>query len=110
MKRIQRKLHSQRGETLVEVMASILVAVLSVGLLLNGIAVSASINRQGKTMDQYFYETLTAAENRQVPVTEGIAAHPSIHIAEGAKTVDIPVQVYGNQGMYAYALTPAGGG
>lgn len=110
MKSIKAKLHSQKGETLVELLASILVATLSIGLLLGGVAVSAAIDRQAQNMDKTFYEALTKAESRQTSVTSGIAPQASVEVQEGAKSVKIPVEVYGEQRLYAYALEPSTGG
>lgn len=109
MKSIRTKLRSQKGETLVELLASILVASLSVGLLLGGVAASTNINKKAQRMDEDFYEALTKAESRQNLVTEGHTSHFSVKVAEGSKTVEIPVDVYGEQGLYAYALKPVGG-
>lgn len=110
MKRIATKLRSQKGETLVELLASILIATLSVGLLLGGVAVSAKINRQGEHVDKKFYEALTKAESRQTPAAHGVDANPSVQVKERGETVNIPVQVYGEEGLYAYALKPSAGG
>ena len=104
MKFIKQKLSSQRGETLVEVLASILIASLAVAMLLGGVAVSAALGRQADTADAYFYATLTAAETRQTPVANG-----SINLTEGGISRTIPVQVYGGEGLYSYALNTGGG-
>lgn len=104
MKSIKQKLGSQRGETLVEVLASILIASLSVAMLLGGVAVSANLGRQADTADAYFYETLTAAEMRQTPVANG-----SINLTEGGISRTIPVRIYGGEGLYSYALNADGG-
>lgn len=104
MKALNKKLRSQRGETLIEVLASILITTLSVALLLGGVAVSASLGRQADMSDQSFYEALTAAEQRQTPI-----ANQSVTVTEGGASVQIPVQVYGGQGLYSYALDTAGG-
>ncbi len=109
MKHIRKKLCNQRGETLVELMVSILIATLSVGLLLGGVAVSANINQQAEKADVYFYETLSAAESQKEPLSDGIAAKPTIDLEESAKTIRIPVQVFGGKGLYTYALDTAGG-
>lgn len=105
MKPIQAKLKNCRGETLVEVLASILIATLSVTLLLSGVTISNQLNRQADTTDASFYETLTAAETRQTPVALG-----HIQITEGGTSVEIPIQVYGSEGLYAYALHTAAEG
>lgn len=102
---LKRKLRCQRGETLVEVLASILIASLSVAMLLGGVAVSFNLGRQADTADKYFYETLTAAESRQTPVLDG-----SVELTEGGTSIRIPIQVYGDEGLYSYAFQPADGG
>lgn len=109
MKILKRKLRSQRGESLVEVLAAILIATLSVAMLLGGVAVSANLGRQADTTDKSFYEILTAAENRQTPVTEGVSTFPAVKLTKGGTTIEIPVQVYGGEGLYSYALDTAGG-
>lgn len=109
MSTLKTKLRSQRGETLVEVLASILIASLSVAMLLGGVTVSVNLGRQADTSDEYFYETLTAAENRQIPVTEDINASPVIKLTEGGTTIELPIKVYGGEGLYSYALDAGGG-
>lgn len=109
MKRLQNKLADTRGETLVELLASILIATLSVGLLLGGVAVSAHLARQADQADAYFYQTLTAAETRLEPVTEGVAPAPTVQVTENGSTIKIPVQIYGDTGLYAYARYAAEG-
>lgn len=98
MKRCKTKLRSNRGETLVELLASILVATLSVALLIGCVTASFQLGRQADQSDTYFYQTLTAAEDRQTPLTDGI-----IQVTEGGSLVSLPVQVYGDEGLYAYA-------
>ena len=111
MTALKRKLRSQQGETLVELLASILIASLSVAMLLGGVAVSANLSRQADTSDKYFYETLTAAETRQTPVTESIRPFPVVQLTEvGTTTIELPINVYGGEGLYSYALDTASGG
>lgn len=105
MTTLNAKLRSQRGETLVEILASVLIASLSVALLIGGVAASANLGRQADTTDKYFYETLTAAENRQIPVGYG-----AVELTEGSTSLEIPVQIYGGEGLYSYALNTSGGG
>ena len=105
MKRLRTKLRSSRGETLVEVLASILVAALSVGLLMAGIAVSVRINRRAEQADDAFYAALTAAEGR----TAGTSSGAFVTVAEGEKQASLSVQVYGEEGLWSYALAPEGG-
>lgn len=107
MKQLRAKLNSSRGETLVELMAAILVAALSVGLLLGCVTASVNLNRQAKETDGSFYQDLTAAEAQRSPVRTG-----QVSVTEDGQTVDLPVQVYGSGELWSYALvpTPAGGG
>ena len=105
MTALNTKLRSQQGETLVEVLASILIASLSVAMLLGGVAASTALGRQADTADEYFYETLTAAENRQTPVADG-----TVKLTENGISIEIPVQIYGGEGLYSYSLDTAVGG
>ena len=98
MKRCKAKLRSNQGETLVELLASVLIATLSVALLFGCVTASFQLGRQADQSDTYFYQTLTAAKNRQTPLTDGI-----IQVTEGGSLVSLPVQVYGDEGLYAYA-------
>ena len=109
MTALNKKLRSQLGETLVEVLASILIASLSVAMLLGGVAASANLGRQADTADEYFYETLTAAEARQAPATSEVSS-PGVALTQGGTSIPIPVQVYGGGGLYSYALDTAAGG
>ncbi len=96
MNRVQAKLKSQKGETLVELVAAILVATLSVAMLMGGVAVSVRIDKKGKEMDAYFYQTLTEVESRKHQLSEA-----AISIKEsGTEQARIPVNVYGPQKSY----------
>ncbi len=116
MNRVQAKLKSQKGETLVELVAAILVATLSVAMLMGGVAVSVRIDKKGKEMDARFYQTLTEVESRKHQVSKA-----AISVKEnGIEQAQIPVHVYGSEkssgdkdgsrGLYAYEIQPAGGG
>lgn len=89
-------------------LASILIASLSVAMLLGGVAVSANLGRQADGADAYFYKTLTAAETQSSP--DPTASLSTIVIKKGeAEIADIPIQVYGNEGLWSYAFDTAGG-
>lgn len=116
MNRVQAKLKSQRGETLVELVAAILIATLSVAMLMGGVAVSVRIDKKGKQVDQYFYQTMTDVESRKYQVSEA-----AISIKEsGLEKAQIPVNVYGpeksygekhgNRDLYAYGIQSVSGG
>lgn len=58
------KLKNQRGETLVEVMASIVIASLSAALLFSCIMASTQINRTAQNADKAYYAALSKAEGQ----------------------------------------------
>lgn len=108
------KLRSRRGETLVETLAAILIAVLSVTLLLGSVTASSQLARQADRSDDAFFATLTQAEERGTPLTasDGVSEDPTVTITEGTKRATIPAQVYGGEDLYSYArqaATPEGG-
>lgn len=95
------KLKSQRGETLVETMASIIIAVLSVALLFTCVMAGAQIDRMAQDADVAYYADLTAAE---MQMGEGKSGKVTII---GSGTTEIPISLYGGayggEGMYSYA-------
>ena len=103
------KILNSRGETLVETLAAILIAVLSVALLLGSVTASGQLARQADQSDKSFFTTLTEAENRESPLTIS-DGNPQVTITEGAKTATIPVQVYGGEDLYSYARKDPSGG
>ena len=62
MKAMKNKLKSQKGETLVELLAAILISALSVALLMSGVAASIQMIRKSDETDDRFYQALSAAE------------------------------------------------
>lgn len=93
------KLKSQRGETLVETMASIVIAALSVALLFTCVMAASQINRMAQEADEAYYKALTAAETQAAAAKSG-----KMEISE--KEFDI--SLYGGEGLYSYALKEAG--
>ena len=60
---VRKKLKQQKGETLVETLAALLIATLSVMVLTSAITVSARINAQNKSADEQFADDLKIAES-----------------------------------------------
>ena len=58
------KLRNSRGETLVEVLASVLICALSVMLLLGAVSASTSIDLQAQAADEDYYTALSKAERQ----------------------------------------------
>lgn len=57
-------IHNDRGETLIEVLASIVIASLSVALMFGCIMVSAQMDKDARAMDEEYYLGLTAADTQ----------------------------------------------
>lgn len=98
-----RKLKSRRGETLVEAMASIVIAALSVALLFTCVMAASQINRMALAADEAFYADLTAAEEQ----TDD-ADHPKENGRIKINGTDFDIYLYGGEGLYSYALKEAG--
>lgn len=98
------KLRDDRGETLVEVLASILIASLSVALLFGCVMASANIDRQAQELDEDHYAGLSAAEARTAPVVEAKVTVTNEAIVDLVqRTEKIDVNIYGGAGLYSYA-------
>ena len=61
---VGRKRKDSRGETLVELLASILIAALSVALLFTCCMTAAAMGRDTREADGRYYEALSAAEEK----------------------------------------------
>lgn len=111
---MKRKWKDARGETLVEVLAAILIGTLSVALLFSAVMASSRMDKTAQTADEGFHAALKAAEGQDVEVTPGAAADGKIIIPDDAKvtitgagaTATPPVTFYGGDGAVSYALKP----
>lgn len=108
MNAMKNKLKSQKGETLVELLAAILISALSVALLMSGVAASIQMIRKSDETDDRFYQALSAAENRETPVAEGVASDAQVKVTESSGEVSLQVQVYGTEELYSYGLEATG--
>lgn len=102
-----KKLRNNRGETLVEVLASILIASLSVALLFSCVAASSNMDRRAKELDADHYKYLSAAEERsgtstpaEVTVTNEAITDPFDSTKK--LSAGVSVEIYGGAMMYAY--------
>lgn len=110
---MRRKLRDSRGETLVEVMASVVIASLSVALLFGAVAVSARIDRSAQRMDGEYYGALSAAEAQESPMPGEPGGTVAVTYREGGVEKALPplaVAFYGGEGAVSYAAPPGGGG
>jgi competence protein ComGC len=107
-KNMKKKLKDSRGETLVEMLASILIGTLAVSMLVSAIMVSVRINKQAQASDASFYEGLTAAELQETPIGEDATLKKyNIEITsdeQNAENIKISVNLYGSNGIYSYKI------
>ncbi|MDY3617763.1 type IV pilus modification PilV family protein [Agathobaculum sp.] len=98
---LKRKLKSQKGETLIEVVAAILILSLGMAAFAGMVTYAASVNGMAARKDDSFYQNVSQTEQMQ-----GHADTVSVMV--GTDTVkDVPrVQ---NGAFYAYALPEEGG-
>lgn len=99
-----RKLKSSKGETLVEVLASILVASLSVALLFGGVVASARIDSGAQQWDKEYYEALTAAEGHTEKAAEDPTAPFQVIISDddAGHQQKAKIDLYGKTGAWSY--------
>lgn len=102
---MRKKLRGARGETLVELMASIVIGVLSVALLVSGVMAAASIGRAAREEDLDYYAGLSAAEGRS---GASISGQLTVENRGNGVRHTIFLPLYGGGGVYSYALEDAG--
>lgn len=102
---MKRKLNNARGETVVEVLASVLIAALSVALLFGAVMASGSMDLGAQKTDEAFYAGLSNAQEQ----TGAPAASKKVTISDedpGTLDVDMTVNFYGGGGVLSYAPAP----
>ena len=109
MERIRRKLKSVRGESLVELLASILIGGLSVSLLATLIITSVHMKKSVQERDKEYYESLKKAEAQKETnaSTESVKVEVTIAGAASGST-EIPVTYYGDDNMVSYRIKETG--
>ena len=97
-----KKLQDNRGELLVEVLASILIASLSVALLFGCVTVSAKLDGSAQSVDDAHYAALSAVEEQAGTGTP----HGTVSIKNDdpgiTETGSIGIYIYGDVGVYSY--------
>lgn len=111
---MREKWRDERGETLIEAVASVLIMALSVLLLFSAVTVSVRINRSAKEMDKEFYTALNAAEEQSTEAPDSIVpAGSKITVKQTVPAAGFSVSAeagfYGGEGALSYRCpAPAG--
>lgn len=104
-----RQLQNDRGETLIEVLASVLVVSLSVLMLLGCVVTSSDVDKKAEKLDKAHYNALSQADTQAIPTatvspfpTPAPTANVTITRDEIAVTVTPRIEIYGDAGMFSY--------
>ena len=122
MRRIGNKLASQRGETLIEVLAGMVIISLASAVFAGLVSSAGKINEKTKLEDQKFYSAMSGLEMGDVSGEDGgdsgtVTAEEGKLIVSEAEYVDgsaeatgtpetVAVTLYHGEDMYAYEYAP----
>lgn len=98
----ERKLKDSRGETLVELLAAILIAALSVAVLFTCCMASAEMGRETRDADREYYELLSQAEKQQGDAADTAKVTVARDGGGTATETELPVNLYGGKDLYSY--------
>lgn len=94
---VGRRLNDNRGETLVELLASILIAALSVAVLFTCCTAAVEMGKETRAADEAYYEHLSAAEGRT-----GLAEEGKVKVEGNGTEIEVDIGLYGGGEMYSY--------
>lgn len=101
-----KKLHDDRGETLIEVLASIVIGSLSIALMFGCIMASSKMDEDAKALDRKYYLALTAADASVVYTEDDTGTDdddtPQVTISNETSSVSLYITIYGGEGMFSY--------
>lgn len=117
-----KKLHSNRGESLIETLASILIGSLSVALMFGCILISTNMDKEAKGQDDKHYAGLTAADAQDAAPTPDPTPMPDptptpdstptpkvtierispLESGSPAPSAELNITIYGDAGMASY--------
>lgn len=110
---MREKWRNERGETLVEVVASVLIMTLSVLLLFSAGVASVHINKRAKNSDKEFYDVWYKAEaqSEKAPIAVVPSSSSKVTVkqtlpAPAGAAVEVPVDFYGGEGALSYRYSP----
>lgn len=105
-----RKLRNSRGETLVEVLASILICFLSVLLLFGAVGASGSMGLAAQAADARYYDDLSRAERQSGADACFPPPAAKITVSNSSGAVDLDagkLTFYGTERLLSYAVVPS---
>lgn len=89
------KLRSKRGETLVEMLVSIVILGLSISIMTGMIAAAYSMNKAAREESDRYYNELSAAEMQG---DDDYIGKGTVSISDGTNTVHIDIDIFGGDG------------
>ncbi len=102
---MRRKWKDARGETLIEVLAAILIGALSVTLLFGAVMASGNLDQDAKAADEALNKALELAEKQDTPVADAaIVPTAEVTVANDSGSVPLLVKFYGGEGALSYRL------
>lgn len=99
---MRRKLNSQSGETLVEALASILIAFLSVTMLFFCVVAAGRMDKGTVEGDKTYYEALAAAETAGDANKTSDSGEVTVTANGNGAPFTIKIDFYGKDGLYSY--------
>lgn len=113
---MREKLKNTRGETLVEVLACVLICALSITLLIGAVTVSVNIDSRAQKSDGEYYAALSRAEAQEerLDTLLGKSVSSGLEITVENQQTDptrkgITVYFYGSENLFSFAPIPGGG-
>lgn len=93
-----KKLRQKKGETLIEALVSMLIALLSMGILSSAVLVAANINKENRQRDAEYAEKLYQAEGMVEQMEEPEAqAYIQFHEDLAGNSAYIDIILYGGE-------------
>lgn len=93
-----KKLKQKKGETLIEALISLLIAVLSMMILSTAVLVSSNINKENRERDNEYAQQLYDAEGLAVEMDDrNVKVHVQFEGDLADKSADIDIILYGGE-------------
>ncbi len=108
---MMKKLKTQLGETLVETLVAMLIAVMSMALLSTAVLTAANINKANRELDEQYAADLAEAEG-QLEAVANTAFKLKINFEYGTpkEIANDELKLYGSGQFISYDYEPADGG